>query len=170
MTFLELVKARYSCRGYQDRAVEDVALAAVLEAFRLAPSAVNRQPFRLLVLRSEGRRDELLRLYNKPWFAQAPLCLALVLVPAEAWRRRGDGRCFVDVDAAIAFDHLTLAAAEQGLGTCWVAAFDPQAAREVLGLPDGVEPLAFSPLGYPADTPPAKKRRALDDLVRWDRW
>jgi nitroreductase len=81
-----------------------------------------------------------------------------------------DGKVYVDVDAAIAMDHLVLAATDVGLGTCWIAAFDPDAAREVLGLPEGVEPIAFTPLGYPADKPRTKKRKSLDDLVRYDGW
>jgi nitroreductase len=74
------------------------------------------------------------------------------------------------VDAAIAFDHLILAAAEHGLGTCWIAAFDPQAAREVLDLPAEVEPICFTPLGYPAAAPAPKERRPLSELVRYGRW
>ena len=68
----------------------------------------------------------------------------------------------------IARDHLILAATDQGLGTCWVAAFDPSAAREVLGLSEDVEPIAFTPLGYPADEPKPKKRKALSDLIRYE--
>jgi len=71
---------------------------------------------------------------------------------------------------AIAMDHLILAATNEGLGTCWIGAFDPDAAREVLGLPEGVEPVAFSPLGYPADTPGPKRRKGLDQIVHQERW
>jgi nitroreductase len=79
-----------------------------------------------------------------------------------------DGKNYSDVDTTIAMDHLILAAADQGLGTCWVAAFDPSAAREVLGLSENEEPVAFTPLGYPADEPKPKKRKALSDLVRYE--
>ena len=95
--------------------------------------------------------------------------LAIVALPEESWRRR-DGKLYYEVDAAIAMDHLVLAAAELGLGTCWIAAFDPAAAREVLGLPDEVEPIVFTPLGYAADEPKEKKRRPLAELVRYERW
>jgi nitroreductase len=71
---------------------------------------------------------------------------------------------------AIAVDHLILVATNLGLGTCWIAAFDPKAAREVLHLPDDVEPIAFTPLGYPADQPTARKRKALSELVRHENW
>ena len=77
---------------------------------------------------------------------------------------------FSDVDVAIVMDHLILAAANVGLGTCWIGAFDPDAAREILGLPDGVEPVAFTPVGYPADQPGPKRRRPLSDLVRYENW
>jgi nitroreductase len=80
-----------------------------------------------------------------------------------------DGKNYNDVDVAIAMDHLILAAADLGLGTCWVAAFDPAAARAVLNLPPGVEPVAFTPLGYPADEPRPKTRKALAELVRYER-
>jgi nitroreductase len=123
----------------------------------------------LLVVRTEGRREELGRLYARAWFTAAPLVLGICAVPAEAWVRR-DGRNYADVDAAIVMDHLILAAAAEGLGTCWVGAFDPAAAREIFNLPDGVEPLAFTPLGYAADRPGAKKRKSLDELVRREHW
>jgi len=90
-------------------------------------------------------------------------------MPEQAWSRR-DGVNYAVVDAAIAMDHLILAAADLGLGTCWIAAFDPTAAREVLQLPAEVEPIAFTPLGYPADTPGAKKRKPVADLVRKETW
>ena len=100
---------------------------------------------------------------------QAPLVIAMCAVADEGWSR-SDGKPYADVDAAIAMDHLVLAATGLGLGTCWIAAFDPAAAREVLGLPEGVEPVVFTPLGYPADEPREKKRRPMEDLVRLERW
>jgi len=74
------------------------------------------------------------------------------------------------VDVAIAMDHLILAATDLGLGTCWIGAFDPVATREILGLPDDVEPVAFTPLGYPADEPRPKRRKPLEELVRYEHW
>ncbi len=169
MDFAALVRARYSVRAYQDRAVEEDKLAAVLEAARLAPSAANRQPFALLVIKTRGREAELRRIYSKPWFTQAPLVIGVCALPDKAWSRV-DGKNYADVDATIAMDHLILAAADLGLGTCWVAAFDPAAAREVLGLPEDVEPVAFTPLGYPADGRREKVRKPLSELVHYDKW
>ncbi|MFO7696333.1 MAG: nitroreductase family protein [Anaerolineae bacterium] len=169
MEFLELIQERYSVRAYRSDPVEEETVQQVLEAARLAPTAANRQPFRLIVIATEGREEELQRIYAREWFTQAPLIICACTVLEEGWVRV-DGKPYADVDVAIAMDHLILAARSLGLGTCWIAAFDPAAAREVLGLPDGVEPVAFTPLGYPADEPRPKKRKPLSDLVRYERW
>jgi len=169
MDFAELIRRRYSVRAYKHDPVPEELLARVLEAARLAPTAANRQAFRLFVIRTEGRREELARVYSRAWFVDAPLVLGVCSLPAEAWVRR-DGKSYADVDAAIVMDHLILAAASEGLGTCWVGAFDPAAARDLLSLPEGAEPIAFTPLGYPADKPTEKKRKSLEQLLRRERW
>lgn len=166
MEFQSLIKARYSVRGYKPDPVEDDKLARVLEAARIAPTAANRQAFRVFVLRTADEREGLQRIYGRDWFVQAPLVLGVCAVPSEAWVRKADGWNAAEVDATIVMTHIVLAAADEGLGTCWIAAFDPAAAREVLGLPPDVIPSAFTPLGYPADTPGPKKRRPLDEIVR----
>jgi nitroreductase len=169
MEFAELIKKRYSVRAYKADAVEEDKLQQVLEAARLAPTAANRQPFRIIVIHTAGREAELRRIYDRGWFVQAPLLLCACGIPAQTWSR-SDGKNYNDVDVSIAMDHLVLAATDLGLGTCWVAAFNPAAARQVLDLPDGVEPIAFTPLGYPADQPRRKERKALSELVRYEKW
>lgn len=169
MEFSELIRKRYSVRAYKPDAVEEDKLQQILEAVRLAPTASNRQPFQLIIIHTAGREAELRRIYNRDWFVQAPLVICACGIPAQNWVR-SDGKNYNDVDVAIAMDHLILAATDVGLGTCWVAEFDPAAAREVLGLPDGVEPIAFTPLGYPADHSQPKVRKALSDLVRYESW
>lgn len=169
MDVFDAITTRYSVRGYKPDPVEDEKLSRVLEAARQAPTAANRQPFRVIVIHTRGREDELARVYGRGWFTQAPLVLAFVAVPGEAWRRMDD-KPYGEVDATIAMDHLVLAATALGLGTCWIAAFDPDVAREVLGLPDDVEPVAFTPLGYPDRASSGTGRRPLDELVRYERW
>ena len=170
MDFSELVGKRYSVRAYRPDPVEDEKLEQVLEAGRLAPTAANRQPFQFIVIHTEGRKEELLRVYGREWFVQAPVIICACGIPAQGWTRRDDGKNYTDVDVAIVMDHLILAAADAGLGTCWIAAFDPQAAREVLGLPDDIVPMAFTPLGYAADQLKPKKRKQLSELIRYERW
>ena len=169
MKFLGLAEKRYSVRAYKPDPVEEDKLQQVLEAARLAPTATNAQPFQLIVIHTAGREAELRRIYKREWFVQAPLVICICGIPDQGWVRR-DGKNYTEVDVAIAMDHLILAATDAGLGTCWIGAFYPTEAREVLGLPDDVEPIAFTPLGYSADQPGPKKRKALSELVRYEHW
>jgi nitroreductase len=166
MEFFELIKKRYSVRAYQSKPIEEEKLQKVLDAARMAPTAANRQPFCFIVIHTQGRESELRRVYNREWFYKAPIVICACAVPGRAWTR-SDGKNYSDVDTTIAMDHLILAATDQGLGTCWIAAFDPSSAREVLGLSENEEPVAFTPLGYPADESKPKKRKALSDLIRY---
>ncbi|MCD6519318.1 MAG: nitroreductase family protein [Anaerolineae bacterium] len=170
MDFAELVRKRYSVRAYQSRDIPKESLRRILEAFILAPTAANRQALGVIVIHTKGKEKELERIYHADWFAkQPPLVLCVCAIPEQCWSRR-DGKNYADVDAAIAMDHLILAATEEGLGTCWIGAFDPGAAREVLSLPANVEPIAFTPLGYPADSPKPKLRKSFEQLVHYERW
>jgi len=171
MEFSELIQKRYSVRAYQSDPVENDKLEKVLDAARFAPTAANRQPFQLIVIHTKGREAELRRMYHRDWFVQAPIIICAIGLTSHGWVRGADGKNYTDVDVAIAMDHLILEAANQGLGTCWIAAFNPDAVRQALGLPEEVEPIAFTPLGYPADQPPPKKaRKLLSELVRYERW
>ncbi|MBS1253056.1 MAG: Albonoursin synthase [Anaerolineales bacterium] len=169
MDFSALIEKRYSVRAYKSDPVEEDKLGQVLEAARLAPTAANRQPFQLIVIHTTGREAELQRIYDRDWFVQAPLIICACGIPADGWVR-GDGKNYHSVDVAIVMDHLVLAAANAGLGTCWIGAFSVAAAREILNLPDDVEPIAFTPLGYAADQPGPKERKPLSELVRYEGW
>ena len=170
MEYSELIAARYSVRAYRPDLVEDEKLEAVLEAARLAPTAANRQPFQLVVMHTAGREKEIGKIYRRPWFVQAPLVIGVCAISSLAWVRESDRFNARLIDAAIVADHLILAAADLGLGTCWVAAFNVDAARSVMGLPDEAEPVIFTPLGYPADRPGPKTRKPLSELVRYEHW
>lgn len=165
MDFQELVQKRYSARAFKADAVEQEKLDLILAAAQHAPTAANRQPFRLFVIETKKHKGELQRLYHRDWFVQAPLVIAIVAVAEEAWTRRYDDENYAVVDAAIAFDHLILQAADLGLGTCWIAAFDPEIARQLLNIPPTWQPVAFTPLGYPVDVRQEKKRREISQLV-----
>ncbi len=169
MDFTELIKNRYSVRAYKAIPVEEDKLKQVLEAARLAPTACNLQPFQFIVIHTQGKEDDLKRIYRGSWFAKAPVIICACATEAEGWRR-ADGKSYAAIDLAIAVDHLVLAAANLGLGTCWVGAFDVKAARDVLKIPDDVEPLIFIPLGYPDDKPGAKHRKSIDELVRYEHY
>ncbi len=169
MDVFAAIEGRHSVRRYKSDPVEDEKLTRVLEAARQAPTANNQQPFRILVVHTRDREEELQRVFGRRWFTQAPLVIGFVALRDEAWRR-SDGKSYEEVDATIAMDHLVLAATALGLGTCWIAAFDAAAAREVFHLPEGVELVALTPLGYPDKGPAATSRRPLEELVRFERW
>jgi nitroreductase len=172
MNFSDLLHNRYSCRHYSSKPVEDEKLQQVLEAARLAPTAANRQPFQIILIKTENHpKDALLEIYPKDWFVQPPYILCICSLPEQAWfRKKYDQQSYAAVDAAIVVDHITLQAADIGLATCWIGDFNPATAREYLNLPDTAEPIAFTPLGYPLDQPKSKLRKDLESLIRYDRW
>lgn len=164
MDFSELIASRYSVRTYKSDRIEKDKLDKILHAAVLAPTAANRQPFRIFVIETEKHKSELQQLYGREWFVQAPLIIGIAAVADEAWTRK-DNKNYADVDATIVMDHLILQAADLGIGTCWIAAFDPNVARLLLDLPAGWEPIAFTPLGYPADKFRDKKRKPNTELI-----
>ncbi len=164
MDCLEVIKTRFSVRRYTDAPVEQEKLNTILEAARLAPTACNLQPFKVVVIRTADHQEALKAIYPRSFFTAAPYVLGVFTSPSDAWSRM-DNKNYADVDASIVMDHIILAAASIGLGTCWIGAFDPDKAREFAGLGPDWEPLAFTPVGYPDKEPPVKNRRPLDDLV-----
>lgn len=169
MDFTKVLQKRYSVRAYKPDPVEEEKVRQVLEAACLAPTAVNKQPFQIIVIRTADRKADLKRIYYQDWFAQAPLVIGICGIPAQSWTSQ-DGKNYAEIDVTITMTYLILAATNLGLGTCWIGSFDAAAAREVLGLPDGVEPMAFTPLGYPADRPGPRERKPVSQLVRYEHW
>ena len=165
MNFLELTKRRCSVRKYASRPVETEKLDYILEAARMAPSAVNYQPWCFLVVKSDKGREKIQSCYPREWFKQAPCYIVVCGDHAQSWKR-ADGKDHMDIDAAIAAEHICLAAAEQGLGSCWVCNFDVALCRQQFGLPPTVEPVVLIPVGYPEDealfeaTPKHRKERS----------
>lgn len=166
MNFLELVRNRYSCRDYQARDVEEEKLDYVLECIRFAPSAVNKQPWRFHIVRGEEEKAKLQQCYNRDWFKTAPMYIVASILHDEAWVR-ADGKQHGDIDIAIAVEHLCLAATEQGLGTCWVCNFDAALCKQLFTLPESEEPAVIIPLGYAADEMKEKKRKPMDEIVKY---
>lgn len=166
-TFLELVKTRRSVRKYEERAVEPEKLEYVLECARLAPSAVNFQPWRFIVVGSSELRKTLNECYDRSWFAAAPAVIAVCADENVSWKRTCDGHDHADVDASIAAEHICLAAAEQGLGTCWVCNFDVEKCRKVLNLEPNMRPVALLPIGYPSASASQEERprKPLSEVV-----
>lgn len=168
MSFLELATTRYSLRNYSPRAVEREKLDYILQAAQIAPSAVNYQPWSFVVITQAEMMVQVHACYHRDWFKTAPACILVLGNQEQSWKR-ADGKDFCDVDVAIAIDHITLAATEQGLGTCWVCNFDVEKTKALFELPPHIEPIAFIPIGYASEDAviPEKKRKNLNEIVRW---
>lgn len=169
--FLEIARNRYSCRSYDSRPVEQDKLDLILEAGRIAPSAVNFQPWHFYVIREQEDLQEFYSAYHREWFRTAPCVIVICGDHVQSWKRKADGKDHSDIDVAITTDHMSLQATELGLGTCWICNFDADKTRELLGLPDFLEPVVILPVGYPLDkvNPDrhAEKRKPLSDIVSY---
>ena len=163
-TLSSIISNRYSCRSYLDKPVEDEKLDYIKECMRLAPSAVNRQPWKFRVVRSQEAREKLQSCYSRPWFNEAPLYILASVLHDVEWVR-ADGKPHGDIDVAIAVEHLCLAATEQGLGSCWVCNFDAKRCHELFLLPETEEPVVIIPIGHASSAEvPAKTRKPLDEM------
>ena len=117
MNMLELSRQRFSARKFTDQKVSPSDLDYLLECARLAPSAVNRQPWRFVVVESEEAKARLRQVYNREWFATAPLYIVCYAHTGRCWTRAADQKAHGDIDVAIAAEHICLAATERGLGS-----------------------------------------------------
>ena len=168
MNFSDLVKQRYSVRKYDSRPVEPEKLAAILEAGRLAPTAVNYQPQKIYVVKSPAVMQKLAATSSMRFAFRAPVVLVIGYDRNVAWKNEAiPGHCSGETDAAIVATHMMLAAWEQGVGSCWIGVFD--GAAEALGLPENIVVTALMPLGYPAEnavpSPLHSQSRELSEMV-----
>ncbi|MDW8045203.1 MAG: nitroreductase family protein [Nitrososphaerota archaeon] len=169
MNVLDVIKMRRSIRRYKPDPVEREKLVSVLEAARLAPSARNMQPWHFIVTKPEVK-EKLRMAYNREWFIKAPVIIVACADPSRAWVR-ADGEEYWKVDVAIALQNLVLKATEEGLGTCWIAAFDEKAVKEVLNIPPHIRVVAMTPLGYPDEARgPVTDRKSLEEIVHYESW
>lgn len=153
MNFLELTKKRFSARNYKSDMVEQEKLDYIIECARRAPSAVNYQPWQFIVVKSEDQRRKVQQCYNKEWFAGAPVYIIVCVDKSIAWVRKSDNKSHADIDAAIATEHICLAAAELGLGSCWVCNFDLDIFKYYFQLAAEEYPVAIISLGYINELP-----------------
>lgn len=148
-SFLELAADRYSVRSYSQRAIEPEKIAQVLEAGRIAPTACNRQPQRIKVISTAEDLQKAGQCAANHF--GAPAMLLICYDKTVCWKRRFDGASSGVVDASIVTTQIILAARDLGLGTCWIMYFDPAKAVELYALPENIVPVAFVPIGYPAE-------------------
>lgn len=149
MEFLELATSRYSVRDFSDKEVETEKIEKILEAAKVAPTAVNFQPQKLYVVKTPEAVARLASI--RPLFG-APMAIIVCYDDSVSWKNsRDNGHDSGEIDAAIVCTHMMLQAWELGIGSCWMGAFSPAAVAEAFGIPAGEHPVAILPLGYPAE-------------------
>lgn len=164
MNFLDLVKQRYSCRSYQNKSVEQEKLDYVMDCTRLAPSAVNKQPWLFRIVSDDASKAKLQECYDRDWFKTAPMYIICSILHDEEWIRY-DGKHHGNIDIAVAVEHLCLAATEQGLATCWVCNFNVEKCKKNFDIPADEDPTVLIPIGYAADQPTEKKRKPISEII-----
>ncbi|MFO7819822.1 MAG: nitroreductase family protein [Halanaerobacter sp.] len=169
MKFLELAKQRYSVREYQDKEVEEEKMRKVLEAGRVAPTATNGQPQRLIVVQE---KEGLEKIEKGSKIYGAPAAIIVCADHEETWRRPFDNMDTADIDASIVTDHMMLQATELGLGSLWVCYFDPEVIKEEFNIPENIEPINILAIGYAAGEEKSperhdKARKSLEETVEY---
>ena len=166
----EAILLRKSVRSWAAKTIEPEILTRVVQAARMAPSARNDQEWRFVIVTDSATRRQLGEAArNQSFVADAPAVIACCAETDKHLMRCGQPAYVVDT--SIAVDHLTLAAVEEGLGTCWIGAFDAKAVHEILGIPLEIEIIALLPIGYPKDSAQIRKSRLpLDQIVRYEHW
>jgi nitroreductase len=196
MNVMEAIKRRRSVRNYKPDPIPDEVLERLLNALRLAPSGRNAQAWKFIVVRDADTRRRLAaacsfqrRPEGQPFVADAPVVVVACGSEADAaCGYRKDGELYITygreapregitdrwsclpVDLAIAMDHLSLAAMEKGLGTCWVAGLDELKVKKLLGIPADMRAPLLMPVGYPAAWPEARPRKPLGEVVCHERY
>ncbi|HHT17785.1 MAG TPA: nitroreductase [Papillibacter sp.] len=166
MTVQEAILARRSIRKYSDRPIEPEKLVTVLEAARLAPSATNGQNWRFIVVQDKEKLAELVQAAdNQKFVGEAP---AAIIACATSRRVMSCGQPTDTVDCSIAMSFILLQAQELGLGTCWLGRFNADLVKQICEIPEEVSVIAMTPLGYPAETPDPRPRKAPDEVIRFD--
>lgn len=170
MEILPVIRQRYSCRRYKEQPVEPEKIERLVEAARLAPSASNRQEWRFVIVTDPVKRQALMQAArNQAFVGQAPVIVAACAETNEHVMTCGE-KCY-PIDVAIALDHLSLQAAAEGLGTCWIGAFEPDKVKALLRIPADIKVVDLMTVGYPEDGPPTEKRRkSAEEIHCFEKW
>ena len=182
MGFMDIVLKRRSIRKYKPDPIPEEKLKYLLEVARIAPSWGNRQCWRYIVVTDETLRKKIIERKSSPsppaegrpirprdWAAQAPIIIVGCADPAKSGNK--EGKLYYLLDMGISMEHLMLAAAEQGLGTCWIGGgFDESIVKDALGIPEEIRVVALTPLGYPDEVTEPRPRNTLEEITSRNHW
>lgn len=147
MELLDMMKQRYSVREFESKQIKKDELDKILQAGRVAPTACNRQPQRILILQSKNEIEKLKKC--TPFTFDAPTILLICQDKTSSWIRKYDGKDHGEIDTTIVTTQMMLEAFHLGIGSTWVCSFDPQKLKEEFQIPDHYEPIHLLPIGYP---------------------
>ena len=168
MAIIDTIRNRYSCRAYQDKPIEQDKLDMIFEAARLAPSAMNTQDWRFVVVTDKEIRQQVAEHTNRPEvFHEAGAIIAACSNSDHVMRC---GQAIGPIDVSIALEHIALQAIELGLATCWIGSFDTDKVRAILGIPADIAIIELMALGYPADSKKESQREPIEKIVCYEKW
>ncbi len=171
MEYYDVILARKSVRKYDPEPIPEKTLKKILEAGRIAPSAKNIQPWRFIVVKDPEMKKKVAEACNNQLFmAAADVIVCGCGLEKIAYGRMGGHLNSYPIDLAIALDHMILAATSEGLGTCWIGAFNEEAVKQALGIPQDVRVVALTPIGYPAERAKERPRKDLKEIVSYDKY
>lgn len=170
MEIIEAIKSRTSVRKFSDKKIDSNTLITILDATRFAPSAFNRQEWRFVVVKdSENMLKMVEEAKTQPFVAEAPVVIVACAKSSGPIMSCGQP-CYV-IDVAIALDHLSLAALEYGVSSCWVSLFNENKVKEMFDIPDKVRVIALMLLGYPSEQVMSEKKRLpLTKFLKFEKW
>lgn len=170
MDIYEAARCRRSVRSFKPDPIPQETLERVLDVARCAPSGMNMQPWKFVLVRDAALKSAIIsHCPGQDFGVEAPVLVVACGLPTEG-KIAGSLPSTV-ADVAVAFAHLALAAVSEGLGTCWISTFSEAPIKQVLGVPDAVQIILISPLGYPTDTTiRAKHRKPIGEICSWDKF
>ena len=168
MAIIEAIGKRYSCRSYQDKAIEQEKLTDIFHAARLAPSAKNLQDWRFVVVTDKETKVKVAQAANDQMFLAKAGAIIVACSNNDYVMRCG--QAIGPIDVAIALEHISLQASDLGLATCWIGSFEPDKVRTILDIPADIEIIELMSLGYPADKSGEPNRLTLEEIVCYERW
>ena len=162
MDVIDAIRKRRSIRRYERKEIDKEIFDKLLEAARLAPSAKNAQPWKLVVVTNDSLKKKLVKACSRQTFVGE--CSAVIVGvgdPSYKW---------YIVDTTIALEHIVLEAVELGLGTCWIGAFNEGEVKKILGIPEDKKVVACLTIGYPAESPPPRPKKTVEELICFNRY
>ncbi|MEF8848044.1 MAG: nitroreductase family protein [Candidatus Thermoplasmatota archaeon] len=181
MDFKKVIQKRESVRKFKDKNIEDSKIKTILECARWAPSALNKQSWEFIVVKSKDTIQKISKAshFINRWMKDAPVIIIACGDPKEGSIHNEIN--YYSINVAIAMEHLILAATNEGLGSCWIAAFDEKKIKKILDIPEEIKVIALTPLGYPSEKQglqgrinkffsKSKKRKSLNRIVHREKW